>query len=537
MRLRLAARRLDFWLGVGCALVVAFSTLQIVLFSFGRDQSIYATVADGLLNGEMPYRDRWDFKPPGVFLIYALAQALFGKAMWAPRLLEAGGLLAMIVMMVAISRRLFSDTRPGLIGGATAAWVHAQMEFWHSGQPETFGGYLTLLGLWLALGQGERRIARAAAWLGCGAAFGAAFLLKPPLAGGAVVCSVYLVQRARWTSSGVRCLRPLLGVALGAGLVVLACVAWFAANGALDDLRWTLFEFTPGYTKLGWGDNPAGAFYYAAQMLFTRFSAIIAIGAVAAGVGTPLSSSERQGMALLLGIIALHLSGIAMQAKFFEYHFGATLPLAALLAGLGWFKIWRPAARRGGGGAVAFVSLIVLAAYARRAATDVPEGFWARSLERTRYALGVSELENREALDQRFYYVADFNLAADRDVANAVKRITRPEDSIFVWGFEPAIYWFSERKPASRFIYNVPQRAAWGQAYARRQLMTELEADPPAAVIVQYDDRFRFVTGDDLDSSEALPRFPELASLVQRDYVLLERVEDFDLYRRKDSPR
>lgn len=537
VRLRVAARRLDFWLGVGCALVIAFSALQILLFAFGRDQSIYATVADGILRGEMPYRDRWDFKPPGVFLVYSVAQAVFGKSMWGPRLLEVGGLLLMVALMVSVSRRLFADTRPGLLGGATAAWVHAQLEFWHSGQPETFGGYLTMLGLWLTLHRNDNPWRRWSVWLGCGAAFGAAFLFKPPLAGGALVCAVYLVQRARWLGWGRRALLPLLGVLVGGTIPVLGCITWFWAGGALDAFAWTLFEFTPGYTKLGWGGNPVAAFYYAAQMLFTRFSAIIAIGAVAAGVGAARSSTERQGLALLLGITALHLTGIALQAKFFEYHFAATLPVAALIAGLGWLKLWSHAAKRGGGGAVAFASLVVLCAYARRAATDVPEGFWTRSLERTSYALGLSQLQSQEELDRRFHFVADFNLAANRDVGVRLAELTSSDDPIFVWGFEPAIYWFSDRAPASRFIYNVPQRAQWGADYARQQLLSELGEPPPAAIVVQHNDRFRFVTGNDLDSSEALTHFPQLADLIQQHYEFVEQIEDFDLYRKKGAPR
>ena len=35
----------------------------------GFDSSVYLYVAEGLLEGELPYRDRWDHKPPLIFLI------------------------------------------------------------------------------------------------------------------------------------------------------------------------------------------------------------------------------------------------------------------------------------------------------------------------------------------------------------------------------------------------------------------------------------------------------------------------------------
>ncbi len=533
-RLRLAAHRLNFWLGAFCVLVVAFSALQILLFSFGRDQSIYATVADGILNGEMPYRDRWDFKPPGIFLVHALAQVTLGKTMLASRVFEVLGLVASSAGIVVVSRKLFCDSRPGLIAAAIAAWVHAQMEFWHSGQPESFGGYLTVAALALTVLDAPTPRRRVLQWLGCGAAFGLAFLMKPPLGGGAVVCAIYLMRREPNSQSSIlRSLLPLLFVGLGSIVPIAICGLWFWSRGAWPELSWTLFEFTPGYTKLGWEGNPTGAFYYGAETVFTKLSAVIAIGALAAGIGAPLSGTERQGLALILGIVALHLAGIAMQAKFFHYHFGATIPLVATIAGLGWMKIWRVALlRAGGGGAVAFFSLLVLAAHARRAVHDVPDGYWVRSYERVKYLVGQSESSSREELDARQSYVADFSLAADREVARRVANLTRAEDSIFVWGFEPSIYWFSDRRPASPFIYNVAQRTAWGRDKARSELLADLGQNVPAIIIVQHGDFFRFVTGDDLDSAASLPTFPELNRLVQTRYEHLERIEDFDIYRR-----
>ena len=71
-----------------CLLGIAFLLLQILTYGYGRDQGIYAMVGRALLHGEMPYRDAWDFKPPGIFLIYASARALFGGGQWGIRVLE-----------------------------------------------------------------------------------------------------------------------------------------------------------------------------------------------------------------------------------------------------------------------------------------------------------------------------------------------------------------------------------------------------------------------------------------------------------------
>src|SRR6186713_1473285 len=125
---RLAVRDPDQWLAIICWLVIGFSALSILLYSFGRDQGIYAVVADTILKGGMPYRDAWDFKPPGIFLTYTLAQALFGKSMLAIRLLEAIALVAVSFGFERLGQVFFDRPKAGLVAAAVAALVHAELE-------------------------------------------------------------------------------------------------------------------------------------------------------------------------------------------------------------------------------------------------------------------------------------------------------------------------------------------------------------------------------------------------------------------------
>ena len=529
---RLSIRDPDLWLkGLAWTVIIA-SALLTLTFSFGRDQGIYALVGEGMLRGEAPYRALWDFKPPGIFFIYALGQALFGKNMMAPRLLEALALLANVALMRRISGALFENRTVGLLGAAVMALIHAEMDFWHTGQPETFGALFTLLGIALTLEPTARR--RSFALL-VGVTFGCAALLKPPLGGGVLVCGAYLVQRERGRgANSLAALSPLVWLALGGLLPVLLCIAWFAIKGALPDLYWTLFEFAPGYTKISWeGRRPSDMLYHAIEEAFFKFSALGAAGVIAAISMTPLSLREREGLLLTLGVIAMHVAGIAMQGKFFAYHYGATLPLIALLAGLGLYKLWRRCLTGGTGAVIAFFAFVAVAVPMRYAVRDLPQFFAARSWIRFQYLLRMPPYQSRDAMDQELSYVADYNLSADRRVAQAVRARTRPNEAVFIWGFEPAVYWLAERRPASRFIYNVAQRSPWQSEHARTLLMQDLKRDPPALIVVQSEDVFSFVTGNNLDSRDALPGFPALHRLIEENYTLSTRIEDFELYVRR----
>src|ERR1043165_8106316 len=120
---RLQVRDPDAWLKGAAFLIVGFAALQILLFPFGRDQGIYALVGEGILHGKLPYRDLWDFKPPGVFFVYALAQGVFGKSMLAPRLLEVLGLRLLVWCTGRLANTFFGSSTAGYLGGAIAALI------------------------------------------------------------------------------------------------------------------------------------------------------------------------------------------------------------------------------------------------------------------------------------------------------------------------------------------------------------------------------------------------------------------------------
>jgi hypothetical protein len=533
---RLHIRDPDVWLSWFAWFVIAFCALQILTFSYGRDQGIYAVVGDGVLHGKMPYKDLWDFKPPGIFLVYALAQGLFGRAMVSIRVLEVAGLIASVFGFMRLAETFCERRVAGLIGGAVMALLLAELEFWHTAQPEVFGGYLTTAALVLTTSPVPAR-RRIWIWFAVGALFGLAFLFKPPLGGGAIVCAAYLATREqRRSGSNERALYILFAIGASALVPIGLCTAWFKLRGAWPALHWTLAEFTPGYTTLGWeGRQAATMLYYSIEEAFFKFSALAGAGVLAMATLSPLHSREREGSFLVLGVIALQLAGVAMQGKFFPYHYAATLQLIGFLAGLGLYKLWRRCIAGGLAGALAFASFVFIVTDMRAATRDLPQYFRERAWLRLQYALRIPPYTSREVLDRECSYVADYNLSADRDVALEVRSRTSSTDPIFIWGFEPAIYWLAERAPSTRFIYDVPQRTEWQKGYARAELLRDLSQQPPALIIVQHNDVFPAVTGHLLDSHDELPGFPELSHIIDDDYAFVKRIEDFDLYERKVS--
>jgi hypothetical protein len=522
-------------------LLSALLLVQLLDFGYGRDQALYSVVSDALLRGHALYRDAWDFKPPGIYFTYAFARAVFGQSFYAVRILEALGLVSLFIAFAVFSRRHVGSRRAGILGASAAILAYVPLEFWYTGQPEGFGAIALARALVCATyepppGAGRRgEIRQHVAWAGAASLYTLAALLKPPLGGGILV-SFTIVLASRWRAKGAsgwaRVLGPpTLAFAVGGALPLLVTLAYFTATDALADLYEALFVFAPGYTTLQFEVTPLPALLRRTlfEWLF-RTAPYNLVGIPALLFLPALHSRERLAVVHVLGVIAFSLLGVALQAKFFLYHYAAVLPLTGLLAGWGYWKVWiwtRSSALAG------LATAAVLAAVTLDAVPGLPSPrpFWGRTAKRLST---VAQPALRTPVRDALYSLGDVDARSNREVAEWLNRNTPEDSTLFIWGFEPAIYELSGRRPASRYVHDVPQRAAWAGEKSRRILIEELTASPPAAIVVVHEDRLPWVTGNRKDSYESLRDFPELTQILQSRYGPAKRIDDLEIRLRND---
>ena len=89
----------------------------------GIDEQFYLLAGDRLLDGMLPYVDIWDRKPIGLFLIYALACALFADPVIGYQLLSALSVALTSWLLFAIARRLTSFPAALAAAAAYPAWL------------------------------------------------------------------------------------------------------------------------------------------------------------------------------------------------------------------------------------------------------------------------------------------------------------------------------------------------------------------------------------------------------------------------------
>jgi len=121
---------------------------------------------------------------------------------------------------------------------------------------------------------------------------------------------------------------------------------------------------------------------------------------------------------------------------------------------------------------------------------------------------------------------SDFDYAETLEAARQVGLSSSQDESVFVWGFEPSIYWLAQRRPATRFFYDYPLSRRFGEVAAlyELQLLRDLEVHAPAVVVVVARD------ANDLElksSKEQLKEHPRIQDWLERNYQIRWRVGDF----------
>ncbi len=523
--------------------VFLFACSQILMFPFGRDQGVYAVIADRILAGGMPYRDAWDIHPPGVYYAYALAEWLCGHRMVALRILEVTGLLSLYFPCRTIGRSLYESWEVGMITWALAALVYAMSEYWHTGQSESFGAILTVWAVSVSVDSASR-LGRFGAWIAMGLLFGLCFLLKPQLALTALPCAAYAgwLEWCRARSVFYAGTPALIG-AVASAVPIGACVGWLWFYGAWGVMYATYVRYAPYYTALRWTPKVPvlGAFTIWAVtpgLFIRRLPAIVLVGLAAAGL-LQQRTMHRRAAALLLGTaIVLQLLAVGIAGKLFEYHYFAALFLTVIVAGDGLAKLWNRYANGSCIGAVTLFALVAGLGFVLPALRQNPRPetggtqFWKRSATRTAWLFGIEPRLSKRQLDDQLYNLYGTNLSDYEEAATFVDAIARPEDSIFIWGSESIIYWLAARRPASHFVHDFPLRVDWDQERSRAGLMRELEESHPVVIIVETGDFAPDIVGNGLDSMESLQTFSQLEDYLNKYFEPIAKIGKLFIFRR-----
>ena len=498
-------------------IAAAAYSLPGIGYPFGRDQGLHFYVGREWLNGLVPYRDAFDNKPPGIYLIHALGIVILGARQWAIRVMELG---AVLVTGLVAARAVRRDRPPvngeaGIITLLFAGFYFTCFDYWDTAQVESWEG-LALMASY-AVAESELDVRRRAVLSGLLA--GAAFLFKLPAAVPGVVIAGVLAVRAGTSSDGSPMRTIFVSIVLyGCGFFSLigACVAYFALRGGLG----AMFDILYGFNTYCAVNSPITT---GTAREWVRYFWInhcgewiwLAFGSWLAGT---LLAVRRRAWRIVRGALNAMLlclsaaASVYIQQKFYAYHWAVMVPFIILCLGYGIAECMRRLPRITLAAGIGILMYTFLAAPPWYSNTSVTYPiatvcFWE-------YASGNMA---RDVYLKQFTGVNQYDYHDMESLGNMVRDRAQPGDRLQVRGFEPTIYAVSGLRSPSRFFIENPlkdpamnyHRAAWRAEHERA-----CWKNPP---------RFVVTFSNDTNDIAALLKRGYLKTGSEGRFVLLER--------------
>lgn len=412
------------------ALVLATMAGNMVPRLPDRDAGVFLYAGQRILQGDVPYRDFWDHKGPAIFYINALG-LIIGQGsevgVWVLEGLAIGtaGILGYVLM-----RREFGSG-PAALG--SIAWLALLSYTIRPGNYTEEFGLPIQFGALLLFSQFESGATSRKSLIGVGSALGCLVLLRPN--NGAVPLSIlaFLLADAVVPGRLGRRLADVATVVLGAGVVIGGVFAYFASQGALQDMWDAVIVYNAAYTRAGLSAR-VDAITEGLRLLSPGGLAVLSIVGwtqstvdwLCKGVRTPASTIQRvAAIALVTEFIMVAAAGRSL-----NHYFATWLPTMALL------------------GASTIRGLLVPL---ERAATAP----WARCLVWGGVLAGTSLVPVRDLAGQ----VNGLRIVGVRDarpIAQEITAIGGTNDTLLMWGAETTFNYLLGVPAPTRYVYQYP---------------------------------------------------------------------------------
>jgi hypothetical protein len=519
-------------LKLSCVIPVAILFLlfayPFIFLPFGADQGIFAYIGTIINNGGMPYRDAWDLKPPVVYYLYSLGLQLFGDSMLGLRLFDFLYFGITIFSMYLLGALLFCK-RVGLCSGLLLGILYFfTNNFWTLSQCESFMILPMILSVYCCCA-GLKKYKRPMLF-GAGVFLGVVFMTKLTGIVLLVPLVIYiLLETYRRDGTWNFAQRASRILVLIAGFIFSTAILflWFYAHGALSELIDTLFVYDAAHFRSAFTlDRGYSHFTFAGFMRRYLFVLIPALLSLCITRG----KKDRLENILLWSWFISVIIGFFIQGRFYPYHMLPVIAPLSLLGGYAVLNLWYSSAWSGNalfawrkGGLLVIVSVFLLAA------------IWPHIQLTYHFTRSLAERESTETYYNRFFsFPGLFSFTATIDAAQYIKNKTAREDTILVWGFQPLVYFLSERQAPTRFFFSAPllapfniKKNAW-----RRELLADIQKRPPKYIIVVEQDTFpnMLMANINTDSRAALNGFPDFLLYLKKYYAIEYKTGNFILY-------
>ena len=465
-----------------------------------RDLTTYAYIAHSLIDGNELYTDLWDHKPPGIFLLYMLAEMLGG---YDQHSIVALGIvftfLSGIFLYLFLAR--IADGSTALLG--SAFWILASNSVALQGnQPnvELFLNAFTLMGLW-ALSHWDGRNFKFP--LLAGIFFAMAAVCKTIIVFPVFfICLYYFYDLVKnYDRYGYKKIIGFIaGLLAPSVLMWLGVFAYFGLQGRFNGFWEAVFEFNRHYA--GGISHNVWRFFTSPERLFSRSLTEIWILVLLSLIW--FGASRQQYGPFKRSFFILLFFGLCVEVASpgygYPHYYQLLLPVYCMLPALLCYDLrlkfeqsrWRCGRPVIGG--VVILALVYLG--------------WFQALYLTMTPYQISHKKYGKLFTRSY------------EVADEVKRMTAPGDAIYEWGAETGIYYYSKRDSVSGITYVYPLfRGSKAERTKKlNRVVLDVYQSPPEVFV--YNERYGKLKKN------------IFYKLLQQDYTLVKKIDSYYIFKK-----
>lgn len=466
------------------------------------DAYFYRYASSQVARGRTLYTELWDFKPPGIFWTGAAALALAGDCergvAWLCGLAAAAALASFYVLVSLPAGARLDPAGPSsgeprrgpasyvaVIMATVIAAIYLYLPVYFAGgfRPETFIIACELAAV-AFYGLAATRGSRACAFL-CGACLAAALCFKQTAwAAAAAVVVDGLVRRRNTPAAREAAAVGWWWFATGGAVVLGAAASALAATSGLGE-AWRAVVVLPAtyaWTERGGTDWP-GWPEIRQHVGNLALPAILAVAVVAQGLGRRVSAGAHKRRLAAGRIDAAGPPAepaAAFTTRVATWWLLFALPAVLMTPHRQWHYVaplLPPLLLLAGGG------LALLTAESRAGRTR-PYAVWLAIAWMAYMTIAPLEQHVFRALDIQSQRASGGD-DADIRLARAVRQRCGPDETLYVSGYRPRLWYLCDRPPAGRHCGTMSAaRLGRSGAFVIDEIAAALRADPPCAILV-----------------------------------------------------
>lgn len=338
---------------------VLLMNLETFFMPVGTDQGMFYHIGQQIAQGKLPYRDAWEHKPPVAFYLFA---AVLKISNTHTSLIILNILCALFSAwgMYLLAKQFFTERQAQL---ATLLFIlvsNAHRLAQGGNHTEAFMALFLIFAYYFFIVAKQQKYSPRYL-LYSGIFLGISFQAKPVAVFSMLGVALFFIYDA-WCLklSWSRAVGSLFYYGLGLALPNIMLLAYFFSQGILKDFIELNYLFNARYATTNWG-NTELLLWLKETLVDLAVSGLFLWVLVAIAWGQVLAKIKAQPLVVFAYVVFIFdLLGVSAGAKFFGHYWLQVLPLATILAMLGYETVAKNKYLRLG-----LISLIVLACVAQ----------------------------------------------------------------------------------------------------------------------------------------------------------------------------